>query len=178
MTAATFAITGKLYVDPDTAASGGTRIQEIEEQTMTLSLPSSVVVRRTGIGRNSGFTTSRRRSEAVTLSVPLRDQSSDALRILMDHLSNDGEAFHSFGGVDQMRVYTGFALVIRPGDSEKYFYAPSMSLSTGSDQSLAFSREAPLLSANFMVLIANKIDGYRAWMYDTAENINTHYELS
>lgn len=174
----TFAITGQLWIDPTTVDSGGTRIREIEEQTMNISLQSSIVTRRTGIGRNSGFVSSRGRVEPVTLSVPLREQGPTALQILMNHITNDGEAFHSFAGTDQFRVYTGFGVAIRSGDGEKYFYAPSMRLAAGSDQGISFSREAPLLATNMMVLIANDVDGYRSWMYDTAENINTHYELS
>lgn len=182
MAAVVYSTPGTLHLTPTNATTGGTPIVGIEERNITLLAPSDVRVFRTGIGANAGFTTLRGRQEPAMLIIPLRQQDTTGLKILLSHLTTDGATMRPTGGTAtaELRTLPAFAMVVRPDlTSQKYLYAPYWRVAPEQEQAIMHSDDLPQLDGNALVLIATQAVGVTTppWLWDTAANINTAYSL-
>lgn len=182
MTAVVYATPGELYLSPTNATTGGTLISGVEEQDISMTVSPDVRVFRTGIGVNAGFTMLRGRQEPARLLIPLRQQDTTGLKILLSHLTTSGGSIRPTGGTAtaELRALPSFALILRPkSTSEKYLYSPYWQVSPEQELAVLHSEDGAQLEGNILVLVATQAVGVSTppWLWDTAANINTAYGL-
>lgn len=158
MASVVFATPGSLYLTP-TAVTGtsGTKIDGIAEREITLSLDAEIRERRSGLGTSAGPRIRKGRVREARLLIPLREQSTTGLKILLSHLTTDGTAIRPTGGtaaLDFAKLPT-FALIVRPDSpTEKYVYSPNWALGKGSLWLLTHSLEIEQLGSSVLELVA------------------------
>lgn len=182
MASVVYATPGAPYVTPTDATTGGTLLAGIEEQSISFDPGLETRLRRTGVGASAGYRMRAGRVQPARLIMPLRDQSSAALKILFSQLTTSGTTFRDKGGTAaaEFAKLPTFAIVLRPkSTSEKYLYAPNWALSQESAQLVLHHENGPQLSDAVLVLVATKPSNATgpAWMWDTAANIDTAYGL-
>lgn len=182
MAAVVYATPGALYLAPTDATTGGTLIAGVQEQNIALQIGLETRMRRSGVGTSAGFRVRHGRIRETRLIIPLRQQDTTGLKILLSHLTTDGSTFRPTGGTSaaEFAKLPTFALVLRPTNtSQKYLYSPNWALTDESSALVVHNDQAAQLEGASLVLVATRPTNATgpAWMWDTAANINTAYGL-
>lgn len=167
-----------------TGTTSGTYITGIEEREITLELSANIEEYLNGIGSNAGLDLRLGRVSPARLILPLRNQSSTGLKILLSHLTTSGTSFRPTGGTATAPFASlpTFAIIIRPDlSTEKYFYAPNCALSPQSLWLIQHSELIPQLGAAALELIpcrpSTASSGVPPWMWDSSANIASVFSL-
>lgn len=172
---------GKLYIDPTSAGAGGTLVTGIADDR--IEWDDGIATRHFGAGLEAdNWTTLRAPSDAPPrLIIPVRDVSSATLQLLFSLVST-GTGMHSHGG-NSTPIHgdpPGVALVIRPKSaSASLLYGPRWKLHAESEKRIVWSRTSMRYEGSLLVLAPQRSLDHtkRAFMEDTAENIDSYYEL-
>lgn len=175
---AAHALPGKLYIGPTNATTGGTQLVGIAEDQTTFE--DGVQVQAWGADlAPDAWSVLRLPGLPPALRIGLQDVSTTGRQLILSALGTGSNAVSSGGNGTAIGAEPpSVALVIRPRDTgQLYFYAPAMRVHPDHIARLTWSREAPFFDA--VVLLPCRPSGgtTRAWMLDTAANINTHYGL-
>jgi hypothetical protein len=176
------AVSGKPYLNPDSARVGGTLLRGVVD-----NIPDSIIYRvgaevrtpRTGIGPNDG---PESRIVAYTDCIVLmlmEDSNADAKKVLYSHLTASGLNLDPTV-LKPGAILPAFPMVIRPvHESDEHLYSPRWRLAQGADQQGVYSSLIDQLDGNWIPLIANGAHGSLTppWMADTADAINAAYGL-
>lgn len=170
---------GKLYLEPTTAGAGGTQIVGISEDR--IEWEDGIETRHVGAGLDSDdWETLRAPSEMPPrLIIPVRDVSSVTLQLLFSLLSTGtGMKSHGANTVGIHGVAPGWALALRANVGNEILYSPRWKLHAESVKRIVWSRSAMRYEGSELMLAPHRsLDGKRAFMLDTAANIDAYYEL-
>lgn len=175
-------VTGKCYLDPTDARTGGTLVRGVVDDVpdaLTFFVPANVLVLRSGLGPLDGPTSHLMRWPDVLLLLPMKDDQVEAMELLYAHLTTDGLHFNP----DTMKPGSkmpSFEMIVRPtSESRLHIYSPNWRTATAPEQQGVYSQALNQIEGNFLPLIANgaPATGKRPWMWDTAAAIDAHYEL-
>jgi hypothetical protein len=171
-----YGITGTLVLSPTTAATGGTAIGNIEARMLAFTIP--VRMRHFRVGRAADqIKTFYHGGGVLAFAFRGRDVSANTLDMHFRQHSTSGVIK---GNTSRRLVAaTTVALVVRPiVTTEKYLYAPAMSIITG-DPRLLFSPDMPFLAEDEIIMIATRAAGVTtpAFAVDSAANIDALYSL-
>lgn len=176
-------IPGKVFIDPTSAAVGGTQVVGIAEDAIEFDPRLKVEHDGSGLEADAWVTTRGRSDGPPVLSLPVRDVSSTTLKLLLSLLST-GVAVASHGG-NATTVHgtpTAVALVIRPQETttpQDYFYGGRWVLHEESIALLTWNRGEMRYAGSVLRLCPERsLDGSeKAYMLDSVANIDTHYGL-
>lgn len=187
MAANVYATPGRLYLTP-TAVTGtsGTLISGIEERALLFDPgDADVRLRRTGTAEADGFRIRRGRVQPARLMLPLRQQDTTGLTLLLSHLTTDGALIRPTGGTAaaQFAALPVFAMVLRPfSTSEKYLYAPYWSLAPGSVHLIQHAELGEQLEGAMLEFIpmrpTNATAGSPPYLWGTAAAIAAAFGIS
>lgn len=184
MASTVYATPGKLYLTP-TSVTGttGTHIVGIEERDILLDVSGEVRIRRNGVGASAGIKVIHGRWQAARLLIPLRQQDTTGLKILLSHLTTDGALFRPTGGTaaNQFADMPTFALILRPDSTtEKYVYSPNWALSNASVQLIRHSQTGAQLTDAVLELIATRPTNATgpAWAWGSSSAIASAFSLT
>ena len=125
------------------------------------------------------------RVQGARLIVPLRQQDTTGLKILLSHLTTDGAIFRPTGGTataDFAKLAT-FAIILRPlSSSEKYVYSPNWAPSEQTIQAILHSDDGEQLAPAVLELIATRPSsayaGSPAYEWAASATIATAFNLT
>lgn len=184
MASVVYATPGRLYLTPTTVTgTTGTLIDGIEEQSIVFSIDADLRRARTGIGANAGFRMRMGRVQAARLILPLREQSTTGLKILLSQLTTDGATIRPTGGTAaaEFAKLPTFALILRPkSSSEKYLYSPNWALSEGTLQHILHAEDGAQLAGATLELIACRPTNASgpAYLWGSSSAIASAYSLT
>lgn len=170
---------GKLYLEPTSAAAGGTQIVGIFEDRIEWDDGIQTVHVGAGLAGDDWETLRAPSDSPPRLIIPVRDVSSTTLQLLFSLLGT-GSSIRSDGAgtVGVHGVAPGWALALRPNDGSAILYGPRWKLHAESVKRIVWSRTAMRYEGAELILAPHRsLSGKRAFMEDTAENIDAHYEL-
>jgi hypothetical protein len=174
------AIPGKVYISPTDATSGGTQLVGIAEDAITFDDGVEVKVYGAGLEPDN-WASIRVPGRPPKLLLSLGDVSDTARKLFFAAWGTGSNAVSAGGsGISVHAAPPAVSLVIRPRDtSQLYFYSPRVVLHPDHVAKLLWSRtETHWRDAVLTLLPMRSSDNSkRAWMLDTAANINTHYGL-
>lgn len=160
MASVVFAVPGTLFVNPTNAATGGTAIVGVEENTILLVLSGEVRVRRNGVGPGSGIRSYMGRVDSAQMVIPLRDMSVGGLKLQFAHATTDGLIMRSTGGTanKQFTPLPTTPAVVRPGQgTQKHLFSQAWAFDEGAEAIVQFSDLLPQHEGASVILIANKL---------------------
>ena len=173
-------VPGKLYINPTNATTGGTQLVGIAGDRTVFDDGGEVRAYGTGLEPDA-WTVVRAPGRPPKLTLALGDVSSVARQMILALWGTGANAVSAGGnGTSVFAAPPAVALVIRPTDtSQLYWYSPRVVLHPEHVARLLWSRtDAVWQDAMLALLPRRSADGTkRAWMLDTAANINTHYGL-
>jgi hypothetical protein len=171
---------GKLYIDPTSAAVGGTLLAGILDDR--IEFDDGRTVRHFGAGPeiDNWATLAAPAASPAKLIIPVRDVSAATMQLLLALLST-GTAIHSSGGQGTAThgMPPSVALALRPKDGSEILYGPRWTLHAESVKRLVWSRTAMRYEGSQLVLAPHRSLDHtkRAFMEDSAANIDAHYGL-
>lgn len=173
-------IPGVAYLAPTNATTGGTQLVGIDGRR--IEFDDGAEIRAFGSGlEDDAWCAVRVKGRPPALRLALQDVSATARKLLYSILSSGGSSLNSDGGnVPLFHGGGAYALVIRPDDtSQLYFYAPRLVLHPESRAKMVWSNTGGHFAGSELILLPERsLDGTkRAWMLDTAANLNSHYGL-
>jgi len=166
MAATTYATPGKLYLTP-TKVKGDTSTLNaaayisgiVEREISAVMVSESPRLFRNGVGVNAGVRVVQGRVAECRLIVPLLQQDTTALKILLSHLTTDGTTIRPTGGTAaaEFALTPTFAMILRPDSTgEKYLYAPHWAVSPNTLQLITHARTRAQLDGVQLELIATR----------------------
>jgi hypothetical protein len=177
---AKFPIFGVPYLAPTNATTGGTQLVGITDRRVEFDDGARVRTIANDI-RADAFVTLRAPGVPPALIIPLGDVSATARKLLYSLLTSGGSSLQSHAGnVYPLNLAQGYSLVIRPDDTNQlYWYSGRVTMHEQSKARMVWAPTGGHFDGSELVLMPERsLDGTkRAWMHDTAANINTHYGL-
>jgi hypothetical protein len=171
------ALPGELYVDPVSAATGGTRVVNIDDRRHSFD-PG----RRTRLYKPdlmfSAFDVTAGLSVAPTLRVVPLSDSAAIIRLLFAASVKAGKV--SADGAPDFADIVGVPLALRPFDGDgPILYGPSWKPHPDSVTSIVWHPTDPYLEGSELLLVptSDPSPNVDPWMLDTAAAIDAHYDL-
>ena len=173
-------IPGIAYLAPTNATTGGTQLVGIDGRRIEFDDGERTREIANHITADS-FITIRAPGVSPMLRLALQDVSATARKLLYSLLTSGGSSLQSHAGNNYVfNPATAYALVIRPDDtSQLYWYSSRLTMHAESRAKMIWSNTGGHFAGSELILLPERsLDGTkRAWMLDTAANINTHYGL-
>jgi hypothetical protein len=171
---------GKLYLNPASAGVGGTPIEGILDDEISFDPSRPTEAHGSGLDPDSWSAVEVPGDEPPALVIPVRDVSAETLSMLLAAISQ-GTALHSSGGqaVESFDSARSSALVLRPRSGTQLLYGPRWARHPRCQASIVWHRTKLRFEGSTLILMPQpSLDGTkRAYMEDTAANINAHYGL-
>lgn len=175
---AAHAIPGKVYITPTNATTGGTQLVGLADDRITFE--DGVQVAAWGADlQPDAWDVVRLPGKPPALRLGLQDVSATGRQVILAALGTGSNAVSAGGNGTAIGASPpSVALVVRPRDtSQLYLYGPAWRLHPLHEGRLVLARDLPFFDS-LVLLPCRSADGTkRAWMLDTAANINSHYGL-
>ena len=185
---AVYPLSGKPFLTPTTAHSGGTLIPGLVDNvddSISIQFSTPVEYCRIGLGAKGGIESRVGHEGPLLLLLACKDNGAAALKMLLSHLTTSGTGFQptGTGATKAHGAPPSFAMVIRPiSTTALHLYAPAWRVAENADIKAIYGQTAELamFGQNILPLVANRTPAQstRAWLWDTAANIDTEYGLT
>lgn len=153
-----YAVMGDVYLDPDSASSGGTLLRGLDPSRPIRIIPPAGVKTEHFGGALDAVRSYRAQTGPWTIIIPCVGQNANAIKMALQSYTADGVTAQSSGTGTQAlgAVAREFNVVIRPRDTtEDYWYFPRLQLFETADISLNRSRiEFVQLDDTLLVMVA------------------------
>lgn len=153
-----YAVMGDVYLDPDSASSGGTLLRGLDPSRPIRIIPPAGVKTEHFGGALDAVRSYRANTGVWTVIIPCVGQNANAVKMALQSYTSDGVTAQSSGAGTQAlgAVAREFNVVIRPRDTtEDYWFFPRLQLFETADIALNRSRvEFVQLDDTLLIMVA------------------------